>query len=110
MPVTRPRRFCGVISAQRNRWILGKVELARTLLFERTEMGTALKQLKTRHERPALRREGWILLMATNPPRAIWQKFKDNSRGSETSCALSSYSNFFQIEKHLPFKNLGLKR
>jgi hypothetical protein len=88
----------------------GKVELARTLLFERTEMGTALKQLKNRHERPALRREGWILLMATNPPRAIWQKFKDNSRGSETSCALSSYSNFFQIEKHLPFKNLGLKR
>jgi hypothetical protein len=73
-------------------------------------MGTALKHQKMRHMRPALGRHGWVLLMTTNPPRAIWQKFTDTSRSSEPSFAQSFYSNFFQPENHLPFKNLGLKR
>jgi hypothetical protein len=59
--------------------------------------------------RPALGRHGWVLLMTANPPRAIWQKFTGNSSRSETWCAQSFYSNFFQPENHLPFKNLGLK-
>jgi hypothetical protein len=87
-----------------------KSELAHTLLFVETEMGTALKHPKKRHERPALRRRGWVLLMATNPPRAIWQRFSDASRFADSSATLSFYSNFFQTDKHLPFKNLGLKR
>jgi len=73
-------------------------------------MGTPQKQQKTRQSRPALGRHGWVLLMTTNPPRAIWQKFTGDSRLSESGCGQGIYSNFFQPGNHLPFKNLGLKR
>lgn len=48
--------------------------------------------------------------MATNPPRAVWQKFTSVSPTFETNGGSSLYSNFFHTEKHLPFKNLGLTR
>jgi hypothetical protein len=75
-----------------------------------TYMEAAIKQHKSKRVRPRTGRKGWVLLMTTHPPRAIWQKISGANYQSETSCALSFYSNFFQAAGPFQFKNVGLKQ